>query len=270
MASEYSKYVSNREKIEALPDLGGGDSHDDFGEVQNYLRRYGYLKPEEPCHAGTLCSDTSRVLTNFQKFFGVETTGTFDAATREAMAADRCGIPDFSELEARTIGPWANPNLTFAFGNSTGQAVGDDAARTAVRNAFTTWSAASDPVNFTEVDLGDGPNILVEWRPAADPDHSMVGGVLAHADFPPGFSIIANEQTLPLHFDDTEHTWVSGAVPGAFDIETVALHEVGHCLGILHSSVPGAVMSATIRNNFTLREPQPDDLVAIRRLYEGG
>ncbi len=45
MASEYSKYVSNREKIEALPDLGGGDSHDNFGEVQNYLRRYGYLKP---------------------------------------------------------------------------------------------------------------------------------------------------------------------------------------------------------------------------------
>lgn len=270
MPSEFSQYVCDAKKIELLPDLEVGASHPDFGEVQNYLRRYGYLTSDQPCKPGELCADTSRVLKGFQEFFGLEPLGSFDGATRTAMAAPRCGLPDFSELDANTIGPWNDGNLTYAFGNSTGQAVGDQAARAAVRNAFATWSAASGQVDFSEVGSQDSPNVLVEWRPANDPDHSMVGGVLAHADFPPGFSIIGQGQTLPLHFDDDEHTWVVGTVPGAFDIETVALHEIGHCLGILHSSVRGAVMFPSVRNNFIRHDPQPDDLLAIRELYGNG
>ena len=65
----------------------------------------------------------------------------------------------------------------------------------------------------------------------------------------------------------TRATSVDGAVAGGFDIESVALHELGHLLGLDHSTVPGTVMWPTITSNFTLRSLQPDDLAGIRSLY---
>lgn len=268
MPSEYSKFISHGDIIAKIPDLKPGEDHPDFGEVQNYLRRYAYLKPDESCEAGQLCKVTSRVLADFQEFFGVERTGAFDEPTRTAMSAPRCGMPDVSPLAASTTGPWDRANLTYAFGNSTSQAVGDAAARGAIRSAFQTWQDASGPLSFEEVDATGDPDILVEWRQAADPDHSMVGGVLAHAQFPPETPFNSSpDRPLPLHFDEEEHTWVIGAVANGFDIETIALHEIGHCLGILHTNVDGAVMFPRVNTNTTLRAPQPDDLTAVRALY---
>jgi hypothetical protein len=95
----------------------------------------------------------------------------------------------------------------------------------------------------------------------------MVGGVLAHADFPPGFSVIVNGLPLPLHFDDQEHKWVDGAVANSFDIETVALHEMGHILGLAHSNVGGAVMYPYVSANYLKRSLTDDDKQGIRNLY---
>ena len=96
---------------------------------------------------------------------------------------------------------------------------------------------------------------------------SMVGGTLAHADFPPPCGVVTNTLPKPVHFDDSEHTWSDGAVANAFDIETVALHEIGHILGLGHTTVNGAVMFPTVKSNFTLRVLQNDDRDGIRSLY---
>ena len=87
----------------------------------------------------------------------------------------------------------------------------------------------------------------------------MIGGILAHADFPPACGIITNTLPKPLHFDDSEHAWSVGAVPNAFDIETVALHELGHILGLQHSDVPGSVMFPSVNDNTTNRVLTADD-----------
>ncbi|KAF8539582.1 Matrixin-domain-containing protein [Trichophaea hybrida] len=136
-----------------------------------------------------------------------------------------------------------------------------------IKRAFDTWANAGVGLTFTEVTADGNPDIFIKWRQANDPDHSMVGNVLAHADFPPGFSIILNGIPLPLHFDDQEHPWVDGAVAGSFDIETVGLHEIGHVLGLYHSDVVSSIMFASVSSKLTKRTLTPDDLKAVRNLY---
>jgi hypothetical protein len=171
---------------------------------------------------------------------------------------------------------WNRRTLTYAFGNLCDD-VRNNVARNAVRRAFKTWARAGVGLSFhqAEVDNDDdnnnddgnaNPDIFVEWRQAADPDHSMVGGILAHADFPPGCSVIVSGLPIPCHFDNEERTWVDGG-SGGFDIETVALHEIGHLLGLLHTDVSGSVMFPFVSANTTLCRLQSDDLAGIRALY---
>ena len=74
---------------------------------------------------------------------------------------------------------------------------------------------------------------------------------------------MAQNPPLPLHFDDEEHQWSIGSVPNAYDIETVALHGIGHCLGLMHTSLVEAVMFPAVSSNFTLTSPQPDDVSVL-------
>ena len=264
--------------IRQAPDLEAGAEDPSLVEVQNFLKHYGYLDhaaltQDETPESGRLDNVTVFALTEFQRFYNVGTPGTLDAATREFMAKDRCGLPDkFAEPSPSfsTRCAWNRRNLTYAFGTLSND-VANDVARNAVRRAFNSWAAAGVGLSFTEVAANANPDIFVEWRQANDPDHSMVGGILAHADFPPGCTVVINPPNgtppQPVHFDDQEHAWVDGAAASSFDIETVALHEIGHCLGLQHTNVSGSVMFPSVSSNFTLRALQTDDLAGIGALY---
>ena len=184
------------------------------------------------------------------------------------MMMSRCGMPDRRDDSAVGFSvacAWNRDSLTYAFESDTNDIAGD-AERQAVRNAFATWSA-NVQISFREVGTGDSPDIMIAWRQANEADYNMTGSVLAHADYPPGCGFINNSMPRPLHFDDQEHTWCIGAQTGAYDVETIALHEIGHLLGLQHSSVGGAVMFPTVSSNWTNRALTADDIEGIRRLY---
>ncbi len=60
-------------------------------------------------------------------------------------------------------------------------------------------------------------------------------------------------------FNDGAYTWVNGAVTGAFDIESIALHELGHAVGLddqyaATTRVMGAMPSGATRRNLSTFE----------------
>lgn len=83
------------------------------------------------------------------------------------------------------------------------------------------------------------------------------GRVLAHAFYPP-----PNAETIAgdLHFDADE-PWKIGT---DVDLFSVALHELGHSLGLGHSDNPNDVMYAFYRRYTDL---QQGDITALRTLY---
>ena len=89
------------------------------------------------------------------------------------------------------------------------------------------------------------------------------GKVLAHAYFPSDGRI---------HFDDEERYTETGASSGwwlwkkeSHGLLPVAVHEIGHALGLKHSNVKGSIMWPTAKKGTpTLHQ---DDINGIRYLY---
>ena len=113
------------------------------------------------------------------------------------------------------------------------------------------------PLTFTYESRCGRADIVVKFKSGGHGDGSPfdgANGTLAHAMYP---------ETGKVHFDDDE-TWVTSGT-GGFDLETVALHEFGHALGIAHSDDVNAVMFDSYIT--TRRSLTDDDIDAIEDLY---
>lgn len=165
--------------------------------------------------------------------------------------------------EYRTISAWDKADITYVFVNGTDKLEGD-VERDLVRRAFALW-AAPTLLTFTEVTDSSTADIVVGWASGDHGDGDPFDGpgdVLAHASFPNPYD---NSQVF-LHFDDDER-WVDSETQNV-DLLTVAAHEIGHTLGLAHSSDPNALMYPSYSGPY--RTLGDDDIAGVQALYGVG
>ena len=165
--------------------------------------------------------------------------------------------------EYRAISTWDKLDIAYVFVNGTGQLDGD-VERDLIRQAFALW-AEQTPLTFTETADSGTADIVIGWATGDHGDGDPFDGpgdVLAHASFPNPYD---NSQVF-LHFDDDER-WVNSDARN-IDLLTVAAHEIGHTLGLAHSSDPNALMFASYSG--PQRFLSEDDIAGVQAIYGVG
>lgn len=245
-----------------------GDKHPEISKIQAYLKEFGYLV--DKCVPGKLCTVTSTALRRFQRFNRLSVTGTINSQTTKAMLQYRCQNPDPATKPAQLVAGsrvdfrlsgcrYRKTSFTYRFLNGTPDIPGN-AEQNAIRNALNTWASVVH-ITFREVARNRSSDFEFGWFSGAHGDGSSFdgpGNTLAHAFYPPD---CGGDHAGKCHFDEAEN-WNIGS---RFDLETVALHEIGHLLGIEHSQDPLSVMTPSysgIRTTLTA-----GDIDAVRRIY---
>ena len=144
-----------------------------------------------------------------------------------------------------SVSYWTKYNLNYYIHNYASHGLTSTQCQTAIQNAFNTWSQYTD-FTFTRTYNLSQADIELSFE---DIHHlncdSFKTNTLAHATIgrynrtPPSF----------IHFNDTKTFTVTLS---GNNLEAVALHEIGHVLGLPHNSSPSAVMYGYNQNYLDL------------------
>ncbi|KAL4639226.1 hypothetical protein ACB092_03G202400 [Castanea dentata] len=283
---------TTRSNWESFHNLSGhhfGQRVDGLNRLKKYFQYFGYIN-----HTSNFTDDFDDALKSavetYQKNFNLNVTGSLDNDTVTQIIKPRCGVADivngtsamnsgnpiatssskhFHSIVSRYAffpgeprWPEGHYDLTYAF-NPEGDIT--DEIRGVFSRAFDRWSRVT-PLTF---ELSTSPYLADITIGFFNGDHGDgepfdgILGTLAHAFSPPSGRF---------HLDAAESWVVDGDVTmstslAAIDLESVAVHEIGHVLGLGHSSVVESIMYPAITSRTRKVELHSDDIMGVQYLY---
>jgi peptidoglycan hydrolase-like protein with peptidoglycan-binding domain len=258
-------------------DLRLGDEGPSVSALHSYLTRFGYfpnealarryarwqpLVAEAPAYQDVFDEHTQAAVEALQRQFGLEATGYVDAATRAMLHAARCGTPDGipsvdnepSDEKFFFLGSKVDNSVAIKFDlRNVGGGLELNAAIAATRSGFNAWSAETQ-LSFID---GSGRTQQIEITFAPVADNQINAFATSPAD---GSDITFNS--------NRSFTTTLPTPAGSLDFQTILMHELGHALGLGHSSTFGTTMFATTADGTSDRTLHKDDKAAISALYD--
>ncbi|GMJ04048.1 hypothetical protein like AT4G16640 [Hibiscus trionum] len=267
-------------KLESLGNLEQaqkGDNVYGLGKVKQFLHTLGYYPSENEVLDDEFDDALESALEAFQGFYNLKITGKVDPDTIKAMETPRCGIPDIvrrqsyndtKETHGHNHGMshlvsnykffngtprWNKAQLTYSFIQSPYYRASLQVMQYVMAQAFKTWEGVS-PFRFTEASqLGNRADIKITFDKI-----DGFGNFLAYA-YAPGNGW--------LYFDEAEHWTTNPTARDQTDLQSVAVHEIGHNMGLDHSQDPNAIMYPQYPPGSIKRNLGADDVQGLRVLY---